>query len=605
MAKKKLIDKTTENGVLYVQPYLGMVMAAILASILWILAENGQRTNIILALVFATAVISLFTWKTSQHRRDFGRIHALITSLVTGGWIIAAVAKQPWNPTIALIWLLGGLTLAMTWNIRSAIRTDNRDDILATFFKENGLEGTRSRATFKSADILKYTVSLLRGHGTVESLQKLKIKIASLFGAPPNGVRIIPDNENASKAYMTIVRRDMLKKPTVYKWEFKEELTPDDPITVGIYEDATPVQFSLHSKNLGSAHMLVQGANGSGKSEFAKVLFAEIFKRKETELWIVDTVKGSQTLGLVQAAADWVIDNEKLADILFKKFAKIIKVRADYLGKKNLSKWQPGCGLSFIYLHIEEASGLVSDNPAFIKMMETARSVGIQITTSLQRASHVSIDTQSRAQFAAVACFGVMDNSDALFALPSEVIDAGANPAVWRNSKPGYCYLVHPTIEDERWVTPLRTFKIDDDVLRIAAENRVKNELDPITLGALGDLYQAQFDEEEVEDDEIEEEATDEEIEYEIEEELLELEAQHDTILEFETIAEMAPEKAMHILNAKLEGLEKAKIYQFNAAELGDVLVQTGRSRAWLHKRLQKLVDDKILNKEGFTYTFI
>jgi len=601
--KKNRTEKITQNGALFLQPYLGMVVAAILAIILWFVAETGKRTDIVLALIFATLIISVFTWKTSQHRRDFGRYHAVVSVAATGAWIIAAVSLKPWNATVALTWLLGGLTLCLTWNIRLAIRTEDRQSPIDDFFKDNGLPGTRLRITSTSADIIKATASLVRGQGTVDALQRLKGRMASLFGVPANGIRIVPDPDNAAKAYITVVRRDMLKNPIPYQWELKEALTPNDPIIVGIYEDSNPVTFSLHSQTLGSAHMLIQGANGSGKSEFAKVMFAEIFKRIETELWIVDTVKGSQTLGLVLDAADWVINNEKTADILFKKFAKIIKVRADHLGKRNLTKWQPGCGLSFIYLHIEEASGLVADNPAFIKMMETARSVGIQITTSLQRASFVSIDTQARAQFAAVACFGVMDLADAQFALPTDVIEAGANPAVWRNSKPGYCYLVHPTIKDELWVMPLRTFKIDDEVLRNAAANRIPNELDPITAAAIGDLYQTNIDEDESES--IEEE-TDEEIQYKIEKELEELTSSYSgAILEFEKQQEMSPEQAMAVLNKRLEDMRAAKIYQFNAAELSDVLIEAGRSRAWLHKRLSQLVEQKILDKDGFTYTLI
>lgn len=602
MARKQVIEKTTHNGMLLLQPYFGMVFVAVLSIILWFIAQAGHRTDILLALVFATLILSAFTWKVSQSRRDFGRMHAVSTMILTGSWIVAAIATKPWDPVIALVWLLGGITLCLTWNIRLAVRSESRDDALSQFFTDNGLPGTRMRITQKGQDIIKATISLRRGDGTVDGLQKLKSKFASLFGTPPNGVRIVPDPENAAKAYLTVVRRDMLKKTLPYDWQLKdEELTPNDKLTVGIYEDATPVTFSLHSSSLGSAHMLIQGANGSGKSEFAKVIFAEVFKRKETELWIVDTVKGSQTLGLVQDAADWVIDSDKLADILFKKFSKIIKVRADFLGKKNLTKWEPGCGLSFIYLHIEEASGLVADNPAFIKMMETARSVGVQITTSLQRASFVSIDTQARAQFAAVACFGVMDNMDASFALPSEVIDAGANPAVWRNSKPGYCYLVHPTIKDERWVMPLRTFKIEDDVLATAAKNRVKNDLDPITLGALGDLYQARLDDDDPEEEFDEEEFISTEEEWELEE----LESEYETILEFEKPKEVSPQEAMAILKTRLDNLKRAKVYQFNAAELGDVVVDTGRSRGWLHKRLSQMVENKQLAKDGFTYTFV
>lgn len=604
MARRKdtIIDKSTNQGMLFLQPYFGMLLVAILAIGLFLVSLRGYKLQIELAMAASTILLSWFTWKASQRRRDFGRWHAVISMLGAGGWIIAAIEFMIKDPaTIFLVWLLGGLTLGLTWNIRHATRPESRQDAMDMFFEELGLEGTKMKTTSKTKDIIKATISLKRGKGEVEQLQKTKGKFASLFGAPPNGVRIMPDSENASRAFMTIVTRDMLKRVTQYEWKPQSGLTPNDPMIIGVYEDAEPLQFSLHSKDLGGAHMLIQGMNGAGKSEMAKVLFAEAFKRMELELWIIDTTKGSQTLGLIKDAADWVIDNEKIADLLFKKFSKVIKARADFLGNKRLTKWEPGCGLSFIYMHIEEASGLVADNPAFIKMMETARSVGITIITSLQRASFVSIDIAARAQFSAVTCFGVSEIRDAMFALPDEVMDAGANPAIWRNSKPGYCYLVHPTISDEKWITPARTNSISDDVLVYAAANRVTNELDHVTLGALGDLYQAEMDD----DPDNDEEETEEMFTSEEWKEVEELESEYDVILDFDKLPVLSPAEAKKVFEDRLEDLKATNSGEFNAPELGDVLVQTGRSRAWIHQLLQKKVEEGVLDKDGFTYKFL
>jgi hypothetical protein len=44
---------------------------------------------------------------------------------------------------------------------------------------------------------------------------------------------------------------------------------------------------------------------------------------------------------------------------------------------------------------------------------------------------------------------------------------------------------------------------------------------------------------------------------------------------------------------------------QFNAPDLSDVLTVTGRSRAWLHKQLGRLVADGSLTKDDFTYTIV
>lgn len=608
MAKKKLIEKSTNNnGMILLQPYFAMLLVLFLALVFSIITYfYGYNVIIMVALGVATTGLGAFTWKASRSRNDFGRHHAVLTMLSIGGWLIASVNFGLFTPGILLTWLMGGLTLALSWNIRSAIKTNERQTPIEDFFEEINMAGTRWRITKKTKDVIEGEISLKRGSGTVDMLQKAKGKLASFFGVPENGIRIMPNTDNASKATMKIVARDMLKE--VRKYTFTpERLTANDPMTIGWYEDGKPEMFSLHSKDLGAAHMLVQGMNGSGKSEAAKVIFSECFKREELEIWVIDISKGSQTLGLLEPYLDWVITDERIADLLFKKFKKIIKDRADYLGKKHLPKWEPGCGLTFLYLHVEEASGLIANNPAFIKMMETARSTGIQITASLQRASYVSIDTAARAQFSAVLCFGVQTIDDAMFALPDEVIDAGANPSIWKNRKQGYNYLAHPTADDEYWITPARTFLVTNSELQTAGENRVDHELDPVTMAAIGDLYHAEMDEDPENDEEELEEYFPTKEQEELDDELTrELQAKYgDAVLDFDVPEEMTPEAARQVLEDKLQEFKDSGIREFTAPELGEVLVKTGRSRAWLRKILEKKVQDSELDKEDFTYRFM
>jgi hypothetical protein len=605
ISTKKVIEKTTNTGTLLLQPYLGMLLVGALGLILWLIGAKAAYTKeIAISLILSTGILSLFIWKASAHRRDTGRIHGLATTILTGLFLTVFVLVGPvgW---LFLLWLLGGLTLAITWNIRHSVGTEKRTDSMREFFEDAGMPGTKMRVTKKDPDISKGRIELAPGKGTIEQLQKLQPRLASFFGVPSNGVRIKEDPDNASRGTFKLVRRDLLKDVIAYDYK-NELLTPNDPITIGWYEDGELEKFNMHSEALGAVHLLVQGMNGSGKSEGAKVIFAEMFKRKETEMWVIDITKGEQTLGVVKPYLDWTITEERIADLLFKKFPKVIKDRADYLGKKKLSKWQPGCGLSFVYLHVEEASGLIANNQAFIKMMETARSVGIQITASLQRASFQAIDTAARAQFSAVLCFGVQDIADATFALPDEVVDAGANPAIWKNKRQGYNYLVHPDADDDYWTTPARTYLISNETLEQAGKNRLPHELDRVTLGALGDLYQAELDEDPTNDDsEIDELYPKEEREEVAEdlEELEELAMKHDTVLDFDKVPEVPIADARAILEEALQDL-RSRGMEFEATALKDIPVLTGRSRAWLYKELQKKVESGELEKEDATYKF-
>jgi hypothetical protein len=100
----------------------------------------------------------------------------------------------------------------------------------------------------------------------------------------------------------------------------------------------------------------------------------------------------------------------------------------------------PALGVTF-----EEASAVANYlGTSLREFVETARSAGIFIKLSLQRASGNILDTDARAQFAEGECFPVMRDEDALMSLNEETIMAGARPEVWgpriKDGYAGYFY---------------------------------------------------------------------------------------------------------------------------------------------------------------------
>jgi len=608
--KYKAIDSVMSSGMVLVKPYLAWLLTFMLSIVLWLVGRIeyfGSPDNlVVISVLSATAALGIFMWRASRTRRDFGRQHAVFTLASVGIWTGFAVLYAPWHPVVLLVWFIFGLALAGSWNIRTAVKSEKRDDPMGEFFKEHGLDGTKTTILENTKDRIKGIVQVKRGKNIIDDAQKYKGHLASLFKAPRNAVRIEPDRNDASKGYLTIVRRDLLNEIVAFEPSIKET-SPNDKFIIGRYETGDPAEFNLHSKRLGAVHMLIQGMNGSGKSEAAKVIFARAFNHRNSAIIVVDVTKGNQTLNLARNGLHLVISEEQLAEALFKRFSKTIKDRADELGRLNKTKWDEESGLTFLYVHIEEASGLIANNPAFIKMMETARSVGIAITASLQRASYVAIDTAARAQFSAVMCFGVQDMTDAAFALPDDVIDAGADPSVWRNSKPGYAYLVHPEVDQDKWTVPLRSSLITDDQLREAANSRTLEPIDPITMASLKDIFEASKRPVDIAPKALSIDEDDEAIDQKELEELEELESKFSSsFLEFDSKeANLSSEEAFEVLMERLKDLKDSGINSFNAPDISDVLTLTGRSRAWLHKQLGKLVDDGTLTKEDFTYTIV
>ncbi len=618
--KRRVIERETSKTLVGLQPFLVMI-ACFLVGILFygFWSQNPHLKLILLGLGIGVAILSVFTWIISRSRRDLGRVHSVMTMIMAGSWLVAATALGPFNHPLIDIWLLVGSILAGSWSLRTSIKPSERDDPIADFFKDNNLEGARLKFIEQTKNKVKGRIQLRRGKNTASDLQGIKGKLASLMGVAINNVRITPDPDNASKAEIVVVKGDALKQETLYDPNANDYESIADPLQIGIYEDREPALLPLQTRDLGASHLLIQGMNGSGKSMAAQIIFAEMFKRNDAVSWVIDTVKGSQTMNNVRPGIDWFIEDEATAAALFVKFKNLIKARADYLGKKDLDKWVKGCGLTFIHLHLEEASGLIANNPAFVKMMETARSTGIQISASLQRAHHGSVDTQARAQFSSVLCFGVADIGDASFALPDEVLDAGANPAVWRNARQGYAYLVAPGIDQSKWTTPLRTFKMEPELMKQLAKDAINPEVDEITLGALGDLYhsvpQEQEDiEEEDDDDTMTSAALDAEFNSKIDDSENEFEASIDDEPEvisdednfhFAPQNEVTPEEAKQILLDKIEELKSKGIRSFSAPDLKDVVVKIPRSRAWLHRQLGRMVEEGKLAEEDSLFLII
>jgi hypothetical protein len=109
------------------------------------------------------------------------------------------------------------------------------------------------------------------------------------------------------------------------------------------------------------------------------------------------------------------------------------------------------------------------------------------------------MDTDVRAQLARRTCFGVMDSGDAGFVLPSDVIEAGADPAAWRTDFPGRRITVAPGIPRDRLPMPILTDMptrdggqtIDLSVIRdmVAAHAHVRARLDTVTAEAFGPAF--------------------------------------------------------------------------------------------------------------------
>jgi hypothetical protein len=596
------------------------------------------------ALAVSTTVLSALLWHIGRDRSTVGRALAVGSTVLAGIHLIAASVVGPFSDPLLGLWLWGGGTTAAAWVVRLWIARGNaqieegkaRVSMWDEIAKKAGGAFENSGFRPRQADEARMKGSLQLEPGqVVDDAQAGRKQLASLLGLPPNGVRITPDPDDASRGEMTLTRKDLLRHPRPYEGPSAVGDTVVTPYLVGYYESGEPALLPTHVEGGGERHLLIQGMNGAGKTQGAYLIFGEEFTRRENFTIYIDTVKGAQSLGPIARGLRWVIQTEAEAHALMRKLIKnVIPARANYLGRKGLKNWQPGCGIPRLVVHVEEGSGLFLGNKDFTRALERIRSVGIQFRLSGQRFSYTSVDVSARAQFAAVWCFGVSELDDARFVMPEEAIDAGADPSQWKNERPGCAYLIAPGIEKELHVTPMRTLWVEDEQLQLLAEYAHRNgaELDPVTAEAFGELYTSRVPVEQmladgaplpvVDDEDEEDEPVDRDDEPELEpawrptgedpapevqpaiDEPLERVA---STLRFgapEPEPKPTPEQAAQMLETRLASLQAEGRAEVRAADLAEVARVAGRSPAWVYKQLRRRVESGHLVRTDSGFAF-
>jgi hypothetical protein len=490
-ASARVAKSTTSKAMTYLPPWLMWLSLPALALVFWVMTMPGKSAAMLIAAALAagTGALAAFTWHVYSRRRDESvRVHA--TAFVTGCgiWVLAAstfgLFKRPnvdvwpevwqvfswlvhaFNGPVWAVWLVGGIGGCLTWSIRRVSIPPESSQQVGESKLEKVLAGARASKVRQIDGRVHAEIEVNRGEQSVKDLQSSRDHIAAVLEVRPEAVRITPNPDDAGRAEIVVVPEDPLAGEIAWPGPSAPGRSiADAPISLGLYEDGEVARAWLtgdDEQGRALPHWLIMGMNGAGKSQGWVVAMADALTRNDFELWGSDHVKGVQTFGPLVDYMSKVAASLKDAKAMIAAARDEVAKRQDDLGRRGLKQWEKGCGYSLLVVWIEEASEIVADSASFVRLVERARSAGVVIVTSLQRASHNNIDTDARAQLAAALCFGVRDGIDATFALPDPVLDAGASPDAWGNRKPGYCYLVAPGIAEERWAVTMRTYRARD-----------------------------------------------------------------------------------------------------------------------------------------------
>ncbi|MGW4426574.1 DNA translocase FtsK [Streptosporangium sp. NPDC004631] len=412
--------------------------------------------------------LTALTWHQSHARSQIGRLHTTLTALAGGLWVCAATINGPTSTVTGRLILIGGVTMAASFNIRTVIRTKQIDvagavaDPLKFLFGQGaeraGMPAVEARTTVATAHKVQGEVQLEQGRQTADDLQKKIAYIESGIPLPPGSITTSIDPDDASKARVVISDPRVMKNPIPWPGPSRPGASIADPIRLGLWQDLDEIEYVIVGH-----HLQVMGKTGAGKSIGGAWNFlAEAVTRYDVAVFCIDVTKGEQTLGPLKAALHRLETTKAGAKALLNEMQIKVKERTDQLAAKGLQKWAKGCGLTYWILWLEEFPDIFDvltdkEQEQFLSLVKAIRSAGGTVVLSLQRSDYTQMPTLARGQLAKM-CFGVDSSADASFGLSEQQDDAGCRPELWSNKQPGMAYLDAPSIPDERIAMPMRTY---------------------------------------------------------------------------------------------------------------------------------------------------
>lgn len=593
-------------------------------------------------LTLASVGLTAATWWAGKTTGPQRRLHSAITVAAGTSWVTAAALSGPLSGPLPDLYLMGGVSFALSWNIRKVMRFNDVDtsgsDSDKGLLEKVGLARTKLKNVQVEPNRVTVPYELPAGELTNDDVAKAIPRIASALDVPTTAIRIQHDPDSARKGQFVIVPEDMLKEATRWPGPAAPGQSIAEPLRIGVYDDGSDLELPL----LDAIHILVMGMTGSGKTEGALDVLFELLTRKDVVVWLADAAKAGQDFQPLIPAMDWAALDTPSAGAMVAAVQAVIPARTAWLRDHGYRAWEPaaakkqtsaahscaasgtcGCpGMPYLVAWMEEAAKLLRDlgDDVFTGIAQEARSAGVSLVVSMQRASGYQLSTDTRASLPAAMCFGVRGD-DAGFALPEEVLEAGANPAAWGNKRKGYVYLVSAGIDEDLYANPARTFWTGpsgeyEKAARWIVEQfaAVRPELGPVTADAAarvaGDLFtnrQARagspvaapipapaLTEEQEADQAVGALVDDEDAALDAMAELPSVE----TNVEIPA-AKPSTEEARELLGELVEMLAQVGPGTVAVKDLKPYLEQIGRDRSWVSKEMKKLADDGRLAPTG------
>ena len=480
---------------------------------------------------------------------------------------------------------------------------------------------------------------------TADGAEQERGRIASLAQVGVDQVTVTPDRARADKVRLAFQDRpDQRAAVRGFTPGVLGRSVADAPLVIGQRVDGVDLAVWMtgdesmdNPRVLG--HTLCTGMTGAGKTETLNTLIIRIRETRDMVPVVADPAKFDQSFGTIADALEIAAKGRQQTMALVRNLPAVITYRSELLGTlersdgtRGYSQWVPECwtlhGIPAVFVDIEEATDVLGTvDEEFDDAIRKARSVGVHLCASLQTAIHSNMERKTRGQFSNTLCHGVKEDYDAKFSLNPNTLAAGADPVRWQNSYPGSLYGELVGVPPEEWSIAARTYGLERSEKRALLEESRPTwaHLDPGTAMRLGNgivVPDAKVTaglpgivDDALEQDEREESVYTEDTEQDGELDLARVRIDGEDIdvtapipapdrsgpaiaLGVAPVAEPDFEGTYRKIKMRLAKLESEGSEHITYQDISDIQVESGVSRGWMYKALQRLEENGRLVSE-------
>jgi S-DNA-T family DNA segregation ATPase FtsK/SpoIIIE len=437
------------------------------------------------------AVVIAATGAPFRAERRSERVYAVGAVLTAGGWLAAAVRLGPLTDPLPTVLGLCVLAAGLPWwthrRRRMRVTVDRTIQAWPNVAEQVGLAG--SRVLSAVVDVWGWRARIaLRGGQTVADVVAHVPAIESGLGTRPGAVRVEPDPAHAGRATIRVLATD--PHAEAIPWAGPSVRSITQPITLGVFEDATPVRVSFLRR-----HALIGGIAGSGKSGILNVIVANLAACADVVLWGID-LKGGMELRPWVSCLDRLATTPAEATRMQRDAVGILEARARAMGEGSERVWNPSPQHPALIIITDEYAELAENAPLAAEAADSVarrgRALAVTELAATQRPTQQAMGKGAlRSQMDIRIALRVRERRDTDLILGQGMLAAGWHahtldaPGKFLISAEGF---VHPRRARGFLVT-------DDDVSGEAARwAPIRPPLDDLSAAAVGTARDAEAD---------------------------------------------------------------------------------------------------------------